>query len=70
MSEVNFRPAAEPAAAEPSAPPSSWVAPELRRWVAPAVRELPPLTHLTLVSGIIGPPIGGGCGGFGEPDCP
>jgi hypothetical protein len=36
---------------------------------APALRDLPPLTRLTLASGIIGTPIGGGDCGF-DPFCP
>jgi hypothetical protein len=61
MSEANFRP---PAAAEPSAPARAWAPPELRRWVAPTVRDLAPLTRLTLVSGLFGDPIEGGENGF------
>jgi hypothetical protein len=63
MSEQNPHPHADPAATSPD-PARAWSAPELRRWVAPAARDLPPLTHLTLVSGITGDPIDGDGTGF------
>ena len=55
-----------PGATSDAAPPKDlYTSPALRKWVFPAVRDLPPLTGLTLVSGIIGTPIGGGEGGIG-----
>jgi hypothetical protein len=38
--------------------------PVLRKWVRPGVRDLPPLTELTLVSGFLGTPIDGDDNGF------